>query len=200
MSTPISFLTHPEVAASIRGALIAHGFELQDIEDATQDVYVKVLEALPKGTLVIDDLRAMKALCAKVATNHAIDTLRKADRRKRDFLAPVNPDEYTPLEYGVAQRDPVDAGRQLEVLAQLFREGRMPENGVDILEGIASRCTHEEIALDLGIADRVVERRLGVMRRVFRARMAKLGILPGMLPLRVIVSAPSAIAKLRDAA
>jgi hypothetical protein len=48
------------------------------------------------------------------------------------------------------------------------------------------------------IADRVVERRLGVMRRVFRARMAKLGILPGML--RVIVSAPSAIAKLRDAA
>jgi hypothetical protein len=30
--------------------------------------------------------------------------------------------------------------------------------------------------------------------------MAKLGILPGMLPLRVIVSAPSAIATLREAA
>jgi FixJ family two-component response regulator len=65
------------------------------------------------------------------------------------------------------------------VLAQLFREGRMPEHGVDILEGVASSCTHEEIAEDLGITDRAVEWHLGVMRRTFRARMAKLGMLPG---------------------
>ena len=38
------------------------------------------------------------------------------------------------------------------------------------------------------------------MRKVFRTRMAKLGILPGMQPLRVIVSGPAAIAELRRAA
>ena len=200
MKTLDSLLTDPAVAPVIRGALTAHGFAAHDVEDGIQDVYVKVLVAVRNGTVVVGDLRAMKALCAKIATNHAIDVLRKEGKRKRDFLGPCNADDYTPLEYGAAQRDPVDAGRQLEVLAQLFHEGRMPEGGVDILEGVASRCTHSEIAMDLGIDDRVVERRLGVMRRVFRQRMTKLGILPGMLPLRVIVSAPSAIATLREAA
>jgi FixJ family two-component response regulator len=94
----------------------------------------------------------------------------------------------------------VDAGRQLEVLAQLFREGRMPGHGVDILEGVASRCTHREIAEDLGITERTVERRLGVTRRTFRSCMARLGILLGMQPLHVIVSEPRAIATLRRAA
>jgi DNA-directed RNA polymerase specialized sigma24 family protein len=168
--------------------------------DGIQDVYVKVLEALRRGTLVIDDLRAMKALCAKVATNHAIDVLRKADKRKRDFVGRCDADEYTPLEYGAERRDPVDTGRQLEVLAQLFREGRMPEDGVDILEGVASRCTHEEIALDLGIPTDTVEWRVRVMRKAFRTRLAKLGMLPGMLPLRVIASATGAIEALRKAA
>ena len=217
MKTPISFLTHPEVAPVIRGALIAGGFEPHDdlaaarrkaargrqqfsVQDGIQDVYVKVLVAVRKGAVVTPDLRAMKALCAKIATNHAIDVLRKEGKRKRDFLGRCDADEYTPLEYGVEQRDPVDAARQLEVLAQLFREGRMPEDGVDILEGVASRCTHEEIAQDMGTTDRAVEWRMGVMRKTFRARMAKLGMLPGMLPLRVIVSAPAAIATLREAA
>jgi DNA-directed RNA polymerase specialized sigma24 family protein len=142
----------------------------------------------------------MKALCAKIARDHAIDLLRKADKRRRDFVGRCDPDEYTPLEYGAKQRDPVDAGRQLEVLAQLFRERRMRRDGVDILEGVASRCTHQEIAEDLGITDQAVKGRLGTMRRVFRARMARLGLLPGMQPLHVIVSVPAAIARLREAA
>jgi DNA-directed RNA polymerase specialized sigma24 family protein len=200
MKTPDSFLADPAVAPVIRGALVAHGFAAQDIDDGIQDVYAKMLVAVRKGAVVVDDLRAMKALCAKVATNHALDVLRKEGKRKRDFLGPCNADEYTPLEYGAAQRDPVDAGRQLEILAQLFREGRMPEDGVDILEGVASKCTYKEIAEELGITELAVRGRVGTMRQAFRARMASLGLLPWMQPLRVIVSEPSAIASLRQAA
>ena len=161
---------------------------------------VKVLTALGKGAAVPDDVGAMRALCVTVAKNKVIDEGKKAAKRKKDFVGPCDPDEYTPLEYGAEMRDPVDAGRQLEVLAQLFRDGRMPEHGVDILEGVASRCTHQEIGDDLGITDRAVEWRLGVMRRAFRSRMARLGIWPGMQPLHLIVSEPGAIAVLRRAA
>jgi DNA-binding NarL/FixJ family response regulator len=60
--------------------------------------------------------------------------------------------------------------RALEVAAELFREGKMPEHGVDILEGVACRCSHEEIGADLGISDRTVEGRLKTMRRVFKRK------------------------------
>lgn len=94
----------------------------------------------------------------------------------------------------------MDAGRQLEVLAQLFREGHMPEHGVDILEGVASRCSYEEIGSELGITDRAVEGRMGTMVDVFRKRMARLGLLPGMDSLRLVVSRPGAFEALRKAA
>jgi DNA-directed RNA polymerase specialized sigma24 family protein len=142
----------------------------------------------------------MMALCAKIARDQAVDELRRADKRKRDAAGKCDPDAYRPLEYGMERRDPVDAGRQLEVLAQLFREGRMPDHGVDILEGVASRCTHDEIAEDLGITGRAVENRLGTMRRVYRARLARLGMLPWMVPLRAVASTPDAIATLQRAA
>ena len=170
------------------------------MQDGVQDVYVKLLTAFSKGAAVPDDLDAMRALCVTVAKNLVISGRRKAATRKKYLAGRCDPDEYSPLEYGAEQRDPVDAGRQLEVLAQLFREGRMPEHGVDILEGMASRCTYQEIAEDLEITALAVRGRLDTMRKVFRVRMAKLGILPGMQPLRVIVSAPAAIATLRRAA
>lgn len=199
MNKPIPFLTDPGVTGSIHHALLANGFRKQDLQDGVQEVYLKALRLFQRSAPP-PDLERMKALCAKIARDHAIDLLRKADKRRRDFVGRCDPDEYTPLEYGAEQRDPVDAGRQLEVLAQLFREGRMPEDGVDILEGVASRCAHQEIANDLGITDQAVKGRLGTMRSVFRARMARLGLLPGMQPLHVIVSVPAAIARLREAA
>jgi hypothetical protein len=44
----------------------------------------------------------------------------------------------------------------------------MPPDGVDILEGVACRCTHAEIALDLGIEPNLVKWRLHQMRKVYR--------------------------------
>jgi DNA-directed RNA polymerase specialized sigma24 family protein len=200
MAKPIPFLTDPEVVDGIAGVLRASGVRKQDLQDGIQDVYLKVLTAFHKGAAVPDDAEGMRALCVTVAKNQVIDLQRRVARRKRFHAAPCDPDEYTPLEHGVEQRDPIDAGRQLEVLAQLFREGRMPEHGVDILEGVASRCTHEAIAADLAITPDLVDWRLRTMRKVFRGRMARLGMLPGMQPLRVIVSAPQAIPVLRRAA
>jgi hypothetical protein len=165
-------------------------------------VYVKALTAFHSGkTVVPTDLRKMKAFCAGVAKRHACKTLRDAARQTRDLVGNCEPDEYTPLESGVTrERDPVDRDRQLEVLAQMFRQGLMPEHGVDILEGIASRCKLKTIAADLGITERAVEGRIGTMRDLFRARMVRLGLVPGVEPLLEIVSLPGAIETLRQAA
>ncbi len=199
MNKPIPFLHDASVTGGITGVLRASGVRKQDVTDRIQDVYVRVLRAFEKGTAIPDSTETMRALCVTVAKNLVIDAQRRAAVRKGHLTERCEPDEHTPLEYGVEQRDPVDAGRQLEVLAQLFREGRMPEHGVDILEGVASRCTHEEIGADLGITAQAVKGRLGTMRNVFRARMARLGMWPGMQPLHLLASTPSAIARLREA-
>jgi DNA-directed RNA polymerase specialized sigma24 family protein len=90
--------------------------------------------------------------------------------------------------------------RQLEVLADLFRENRTPEPGVEILEGVVSKCSYEEIGQDLGITADAVERRTRTMRKAFRMRMARLGLLPQMQPLLVLLRNPSAVPMPREAA
>jgi DNA-directed RNA polymerase specialized sigma24 family protein len=199
------WLPHPENARAICAALHVNGIPEQDLEDAMQDVFVRALTALRKGTARVPaDLREMKAFCAAIAKKFAMATLRKDARRERlghAGICETDADEHTPLEYGApVQRDPVDAGRQLEVAAQLFREGRMPAHGVDILEGVAAGCTYKEIGADLGISDRAVEGRVGTMRDLFRARMVRLGLVPGVDPLLQVVSLPGALEKLRQAA
>jgi len=145
------------------------------------------------------DLEEMKALCALIAERHAISALRKATVRARDIVAECEVDELAPLTPHVEQRDPVDAGRELEALAQLFREGRMPPDGVDILEGVASGCPHEEIALDLDIDANLVKWRLHQMRKVYRQRLTKLGLVSNVTPLHVLLREPGAIDRLRAA-
>ncbi len=196
------WLPHPEVARTICGALVAAGTPYKEVQDRMQDVFVKALTSFRKGGRVPPDLQEMRIFCATIAKNLAISTLRKdAKREKLGNAGPCDPEEYGPLEYGApVRRDPVDAGRQLEVAAQLFREGRMPDDGVDILEGVAAGCTHEEIAKELRITADTVEGRMRMMRERYRSRMAKLGLLPGMQPLHVIVSTPGAIEMLRKAA
>lgn len=195
------WLPHPEVARGICGVLVAYGYTQNDLQDGLQDVYLKALRAF-RRIKPPADLPGMKALCRKMARDMAIDRLRKAARRERDFVGLCeDPDEFTPLEYGAPrQRDAVDAARHLEVLAQLFRDRCMPEHGVDILEGIASRCTMQEVAEDLGITMWAVKGRLDTMRDAYRARLARLGMLPRMQCLRVIVSLPGAIESLRKVA
>jgi hypothetical protein len=76
----------------------------------------------------------------------------------------------------------------------------MPRDGVDILEGAACRCTWAEVAEPLGISEDLAESRFRRMKDTYRRRMAKLGLLPDRILLRLIVSGPRAISRLRGAA
>lgn len=203
MDTTIQrLLTHPEVANTICGTLVKSGVRKQDVEDYQQEVYCRALRFFRvKPASAPTELPKMKALCARIARNYAIDQWRKANRRKEDLAAKCERGDYGIVERtSRPRRDPVDAGKQLEVLADLFREGEMPRDGVEILEGIASKCTLDEIGQDLGITLWAVRGRLDTMRSVFRKRMARLGLLPSMQSLTLIVSSPAAIETLRKVA
>ncbi len=192
-------LTDPGVAKVITKMLRDQGVPAWDLEDARQDVYAKALKAIRRGRAPAET-EEMKNFCVKIAEEHAIDVLRKADVRALVVVDDCRPEELVPLRPSRVQRDPVDAGRQLEVLAQLFREKAMPPDGVDILEGVACRCTWAEIAEPLAISEDLAETRYRRMKDTYRRRMTKLGLLQDMLPLRLIVSEPRAISRLRGAA
>ncbi len=76
----------------------------------------------------------------------------------------------------------------------------LPADGVDILEGVASRCTRAEIVEPLKLEEERARGRYRRMKDTYRRRMTKLGLLPDMTPLRLIVSEPRAISRLRGAA
>jgi hypothetical protein len=108
--------------------------------------------------------------------------------------------EYGWIEREPVTRDPVDTERQLEVLADLFREGEMPEHGVDILEGVACGRTYEEIGQALKITKASAEARMRQMKKVWRRRMVDLGMWRGRRLLKVVSSNPGVVAALREAA
>jgi hypothetical protein len=67
------------------------------------------------------------------------------------------------------------------------------------LEGIAGNRSRKEIASELGITDRAVEGRMGTMLENLRKRVGRLGPVPEMDCLRLVVSRPGAIETLRRA-
>ena len=165
----------------VQRVLARYGYPRYELRDGLQEVRRRALEWFvdhePPAAL-----KGMKTLCATIAQRYAIDRLRRKEWREscgdQGLLVDEedDPDNYELPRPSSEARDPVDAGRQLEVAAGLFREGRMPEHGVDILEGAASACTHGEIAQDLGISDRTVEGRLKTMRKTFRRRIEERGM------------------------
>ncbi len=201
------WLPHPENARVICAVLYVNGLREQEIPDGMQDVFLRALTAFKGGARVPADLREMKAFCAAIAKRYVMATHRMNARRRQLGHAGIcerDADEYTALEYGAPERhDPVDTARhldrQLETLATLFKEGQMPERGLDILEGIAGNRSRKQIASELGISDRAVEGRMGTMLENLRRRVGKLGPVPEMDFLRLVVSRPGAIETLRRA-
>lgn len=189
----------PENTRVIQRTLLKHGTSKKELEDTTQDVRVRLLEAFARGVAPAD-LGEMMAFSTKVARDHAIDVLRKRASDAEDLAEPCAPADYHPQRRLIEQRDAVDAERQLEALARLFRDGEMPPLGVDILEGFACGHSYAEIGESLGINADVAEWRMRTMRKLYRKRMTKLGLLPGMTPLRLVVSKPGAVARLRSVA
>jgi DNA-directed RNA polymerase specialized sigma24 family protein len=202
------WLPHPENARVICVVLYANGLPEQDVQDGMQDVFVRVLTAIKGGARPPADLREMKAFSAAIAKRYVMASRRVNARREQLGHAGIcegDADEYTALEYGAPERhDPVDIerhlDRQLEVLGALFKEGQMPERGIEILEGVASNRTLKQIASELGISESAIEGRMGTMLAKFRRGMGKLEVPPSMDGLRLVVSRPGAIDTLRRTA
>ncbi len=167
-----AILVNEQVDDAVLGMLVVHGWPDADKEDGLAEVRLRAIRAFHRGVEPPATVDEMKAFCAKIARDLAIDRARRKKLERRWCAGPCeDPDEYSPLQPSGEQRDPVDAARQLEVAAQLFREGRMPEGGVDILEGIASKCTYAEVAEDFGISSPAVQGRLKTMRKAFKKRI-----------------------------
>jgi DNA-directed RNA polymerase specialized sigma24 family protein len=171
-------LIDPAVDNAVCGALWLHGWAMCDLADGLQEVRGRAVRAFRMGLAPPQKVPEMKALCARIARNHAVDRLRKrSTEEKEGYAGPcADPDEYVPLQLSFEQRDPVDAERQLEVAAELFRQGVMPEHGVDILEGIACDVKYEDVAEDLGISSYSVQGRLKTMRKLFKQQIARRGL------------------------
>ena len=71
---------------------------------------------------------------------------------------------------------------------------------MDILEGAACRRAWAVVAERPGVSENLAETRHRRMKDTYRRRMANLGPLPDITPLRLIVSEPQAISRLRGAA
>jgi DNA-directed RNA polymerase specialized sigma24 family protein len=172
-------LVDDQVDRAVRGALRQGGWWGDSLADGLAEVRVRALESIRRGGRrpAPTAVGPMKAFCAKIAHDYGIDGLRKRDTDAQYCTGLCeDPDSYAPLLPSSEARDPVDAGRQLEVAAHLFRQGRMPEHGVDILEGIASECSYREVAEDLGIPVGAVEGRLRTMRRLFQRAIEERGL------------------------
>jgi DNA-directed RNA polymerase specialized sigma24 family protein len=170
-------LADKAVDRAVRRVLVGNGWLEQDVPDGIGEVRLRAVLAFHRGVKPPETAKHMKAFCAKIARDYAVDCLRK--KETRDRYSPglcEDPDEHGPVPPSGEQRDPVDAARQLEVAAELFREGRMPKGGVDILEGVASGCSYKEVGADQGITSNAVQGRLKTMRKLFRRRIGERGI------------------------
>ena len=173
----LQLLSDDQLARLLRFVLRTNGYPGDELPDGVQEVRRRALAWFVDHEPPAD-LAGMKTLCATIAKRYAISLRRKkeiSDRYEGVLADGQDADDYELPTPSGEQRDPVDAGRQLELAAELFREGRMPEHGVDILEGVACDCTYQEVGDDLGLTARAVEGRMGTMRRLFKRRIRQRG-------------------------
>ena len=175
-----AILMAPKVTHAVIKAFRTRGWERrQDLEDLLGEVRLSAVKAFHlRGVRPPESIDRMCCFCVKIARNHAA-SIRRKERvaRENGYVGLCElPDEELPLEDRWEGRDPIDAHRQLEVAADLFRQGRMPEHGVEILynEGVGAKW--KESAADVGITDRAVQGRLKTMRKAFKAEIEKRGM------------------------
>jgi hypothetical protein len=182
-------LTHPELVDTIRGTLVHNGRRGAQLDDDVAEVQTRALEAARKRRMPAH-LGEWKALSATIAVRYVADLREHAMQwAKYDVGLCEDPDEHVMVIEHDRGRDPVDTKRYIAVLKAQFEAGDMPEQGEEILVGVADGLSETEIAEETGLSERQVEYRLGKMRALFAARLAELG----MLVLLVVVGALVAI-------
>jgi DNA-directed RNA polymerase specialized sigma24 family protein len=169
---------HPEFVGYTRAVLRSQGVRPRAMPDAIAEVQLAAIEAARANRMPVS-LAQWNALARTIAIRRAIDRrLQAKARAKYDAGLCEDPDAYDRPTLHWEHRDPVDTKRYLNVLADLFRSGQMPEHGVEILRDEADGVSHAEIAAELGLTRSVVRNRLYRMRARFRARLDELGINP----------------------
>jgi DNA-directed RNA polymerase specialized sigma24 family protein len=165
-----AYLASPEVRDAIGKALRRRGVGTVDTEDLTQDVIERALRTSQPPP----NLQECVALVRKIATDLAIDHSKLARGRAKYNAGPYeNPDDVPALAPTPGQeRDPIDAGRQLEVLNREIAAGNLTARQLSIVERNAEQASHAEIASQLQLAPQTVRNELGAARRVARQSWA----------------------------
>jgi len=175
---PRSALVAPELVAAVEGTLLHHGIARAELPDQVAEVQLRALQATHGKPLPVD-LAAWTALCCVIAERMVFKDREREQKRSRWNAGPCEaPDDHVPVARSPARtRDPVDVRRQIEVLLAQIDAGEMPEHGETILFRTADGVSAREIGQELGISSRAVERRLSLMRRLFKGKLAALGLL-----------------------
>lgn len=179
------------VIKCIRAVLRFHGWRKRDLREGVAEVQCRLLEWARNPANVIPlQPDACAKLCATIAINWCIDEDRKRDTRAsyEGGLCP-DPDEFGPREPPPGRWDSTDMKRMLAEFKGQLARGEMPPQVEQIVVGIAEGKCAREIGEELGIPTGTVESRLANARRLFRARLAVLGLalVVAMVALLVII-------------
>jgi DNA-directed RNA polymerase specialized sigma24 family protein len=174
--TNAAMLMDPIVTQFTTNTLRSFGIRARDMEDAVAEVQTRTLEYL-KNKPHPATVEEWAALCATIAKNWRLDEEKKAEAANKYCVGLCeDPDDFTPLERANDPYERIDAKRMVEVLRQQFEAGEMPEKGDEILDCLQAGMNYKKTALELGISAEAVRKRLLRMRKLFKARLATLGI------------------------
>jgi DNA-directed RNA polymerase specialized sigma24 family protein len=178
-----ALVARAEVVAAIQCTLRVHRVPSKEIPDAIAEVQTEAIALARKRTMPAT-LQQWKALARSVAMRWARDRRREA-RRRRKYNTGLceDPDVYMSPTLHWEHRDPVDTKRYMTILKELFDSGQMPEFGEEILQDAADGVSAKETAVEIGISEPAVRKRLFRMREKFYARLAALGMLMVLLLL-----------------
>jgi DNA-directed RNA polymerase specialized sigma24 family protein len=199
LTSPSALLAHPELTRAIEGTLIQTGWPRTELPDGVAQVQMRVLEALRRKPLPVD-LGEWKALACTIAKRMVIKDRQRAKKRSRyDTGLSDGADDHAPVERSPGRvADAVDLARQRRVLEGQFEAGDMPEHGEAILEGVVDGLSAKEIGAELGLTESAVKNRLARMRKLFKAKLAALGMLTLMMLVAVLFAAPFGGVATRD--
>jgi DNA-directed RNA polymerase specialized sigma24 family protein len=171
----------------------------QELPDGVAQVQMRALGALQNKPRPVD-LGGWKALSCTIAERLVLkDRKREAKRSRYHDGLSDEADDHAPIARSPGKvADPVDLARQRKVLEGQFEAGDMPEHGDAILEGVVDGLSAKEIGAELGLSESAVKNRLARMRKLFKAKLAALGMLTLMLLVAVLFSVPIGGVATRD--
>jgi DNA-directed RNA polymerase specialized sigma24 family protein len=166
-ATHAAHLASPEVREAILAALKRRSVPDDDVEDLAHDVIERAL-VTPSPPA---NLEECKALVAKMASDVAIDSLRRRQRRSKVNAGLYeNPDDRPGPAAGAS--DAVHAREQIAFFRGQVDKGAISSRQAAILARYAEEVPSAEIADELRLSHRTVYNELSAGRRAVRASWA----------------------------